>query len=231
MTCTKTLTLAALVLFAHPVLAEGREVYHAFRLEAGAGGTSDGHGAAHWKLDGWIGTDEDKLWLKSEGEREDGKTHRAEFWALYSRAVSTFWDAQIGARHDTRPGSTSYGVIGISGLAPYFVESGAHGFVSEDGDVSARLHLESDLLLTQRLIAQPYLEANISAQDVPELDTGAGLSRAEIGVQTRYQVTPAFAPYIDARYERAFGETVSIARRHGEEDDAVIATLGLRLLF
>ncbi|MEN6318471.1 MAG: copper resistance system multicopper oxidase [Syntrophaceae bacterium] len=215
----------------HKVKAEhGAGIFHAFKLEVG-GGSSDGNGTVDWNFDGWIGTDENKLWMKSEGNRINGKTEQAEFRGMYSRNISIFWDAQIGIRYDMEPTSLTYFLLGVEGLAPYFVEVEAHLFVSEDGDVSARLHLENDLLVTQRLILQPYLEADLYAQDVAERDIGAGLSHAEVGLQIRYEYTRKFAPYIDVKYERKFGETSAIAKSRGESNEAFVGTVGLRLMF
>lgn len=208
----------------------GSQIFHAFRLETDYGGGQDGP-VASWDLDGWVGGNYDKLWIKSEGENADGKLEQAEFWALYSRNVSTFWDVQAGLRHDTRPSSTSYLVLGVNGLAPYFFETEAHLFLSDDGDLTARLREENDFLLTQRLILQPYAEINLSAQDVPEQDIGAGFTNGEIGLQTRYEITRKFAPYVDVRYERKFGQTSSIARSNGEDNDNFIGSIGLRLMF
>jgi copper resistance protein B len=236
---TKIYFTASLLLlaFSQPALAQdphdhqhGSETYHAFRFETDYGAGQDGP-VASWDFDGWIGTDENKLWLKSEGENSDGTTEQVEFWALYSRNVAEFWDLQAGIRHDTQPHSTSYAVFGIEGLAPYFVETEAHLFVSDEGDVSARLRREHDLLLTQRLIFQPYVEINLSAQDVEEQETGAGFTEGEIGLQTRYEITRKFAPYIDVRYERKFGETSSIAKREEGDNDNFIAAVGVRFMF
>lgn len=208
----------------------GSEIYHAFGLEADTGAGSEG-AISSWDLDGWIGSDENKLWLKSEGEVSEGATEQAEFWGLYSRNVSTFWDAQVGIRHDFQPESTSYLTLGFEGLAPYFFETEAHFFISDEGDVSARIRQENDFLITQRLILQPYAEINLFAQDVEEQHIGAGLANAELGIQTRYEITRKFAPYVDVRYERKFGETSSIAKNNGEENDDFIAAVGLRLMF
>jgi len=211
----------------HP---HGSEAYHMFRLETDYGGGQNGP-VASWDFDGWYGTDENKLWLKSEGENSDGTLEQAEFWALYSRNVATFWDVQAGVRHDTQPVSTSYAVLGINGLAPYHYEAEGHLFLSDEGDVSARLRGGKDLLLTQRLILQPYAEVNLSAQDVEEQEIGAGFTDGEIGLQTRYEFTRKFAPYIDFKYERKFGETSSIAKSNGEDNDNVVGSIGLRLMF
>jgi copper resistance protein B len=237
--------LAAAILLAvamsSPALAEedmanmvmqehGGGIFHMFRLETDYGGGKDG-AVARWDLDGWMGTDENKLWIKSEGEHANGRLEDAEVWALYSRNVSTFWDAQAGVRYDFKPRSTTYAVVGFNGLAPYYFETEAHLFVSDKGDVSARLREENDFLLTQKLILQPYAEINLYAQNVPENDVGAGLSSGEIGLQTRYEFTRKFAPYVDIRYSRKFGETSSIAERNGEDNEEVVGSIGIRLMF
>ena len=85
----------------------------------------------------------------------------------------------------------------MNGLAPYFFETEAHIFISEEGYVSANIRQENDLLLTQKLILQPYAEINLFAQDVPDRDIGAGISDGKIGLQTRYEITRKFAPYVD----------------------------------
>ncbi len=234
---TKLITLLGVLLLPTTSLAEPMHhadehpsIFHMFRLEADTGAGRDGS-VSSWHFNGWVGSDTNKLWLKSEGENSDGDTHQAEFWALYSRNIATFWDAQIGVRQDGEPRSTSYLVAGFEGLAPYFFETEAHVFINNNGDVTARLRQENDLLITQRLITQPYGELNFSAQDVPEQEIGAGFTSGELGIQTRYEFTRKFAPYIDVRYERKFGETASIARDDGESRDDLIASIGLRLMF
>lgn len=214
----------------HVLKEHGGGIFHAFRLEAGLG-QGDGENLAEWDFDGWIGGDEHKLWIKSEGERTAGETEQAEAWLLYSRKIATFWDLQIGARHDFQPTSTTYLVFGIDGLAPFFLETEAHLFLSDEGDLSARLRLEKDLLLSQRLITQPYLEGELYAQDVRDRSIGASLADLEIGLQTRYEFSKRFAPYLDLRYERKLGETAAIAKRQGEDRDAGVVLLGLKVLF
>ena len=64
-----------------------------------------------------------------------------------------------------------------------------------------------------------------------EQDVGAGLSDGKIGLQTRYEFTRKFAPYVDVHYGRKFGETASIATSNGESKDEAVASVGLRLMF
>ncbi len=206
-------------------------IFHALRLEIDAGESRENESVANWNLNGWIGGDTHKLWLKSEGTVSDHETESSEAWALYSYNAATFWDLQAGVRYDNRPASVAYFVAGVTGMLPFFVETEAHGFVSDEGDISARLHLERDWLLTQKIIAQPYFEMNAFAQEVKALEVGSGLSDAKLGLQLRYEITRKFAPYIAVEYERSYGETVDYAKRRGEDDSDSTITAGVRLLF
>jgi copper resistance protein B len=234
----KTLLATLAVALMLPITTQAQEkphahsggIFHAFTLEADTGGSRNGP-VSSWDLNGWIGGDTNKLWLKSEGEYVDGAYESAEFWAMYSRNIATFWDFQAGIRHDTRPRSTSYAVLGVAGLAPYFIETEAHLFLSDDGDVSARLRGETDFLFTQQLILQPYMEGNLYAQDVANQEVGAGISDAKAGLQLRYEFTRDFAPYVDVHYGRKFGETSAIAERHHEDKDEAAVSFGLRVMF
>lgn len=208
----------------------GEEIFHAFRLESDYGANKDSS-VASWDLEGWIGNDENKLWLKSEGEYRDGHRESTEFWALYSRNISTFWDLQAGIRHDDKPMPISYAVVGINGLAPYFFETESHLFISENGEVSARLKAGTDFLITQKWIIQPYLEANFSAQDVVSQEIGSGLTGGQMGLQIRYELTRKFAPYLDIHYDRKFGETSLLTKNRGEDSDEYVGAIGLRLMF
>lgn len=208
----------------------GSGIFHMFRSETDFGGGPNGT-VTSWDIKGWVGGDDNKLWLKAEGEHADNKVQDAELWALYSRNIATFWDAQAGIRQDVKPRATTYAVLGFNGLAPYYFETEAHLFISDRGDVSARLREENDFLLTQRLVLQPYVEANIFFQDVPELETGAGLADGKVGLQTRYEITRKFAPYVDLHYDRKFGKTATIAKSDDENVGEFVAAIGLRLMF
>jgi copper resistance protein B len=185
-----------------------------------------------WDAQGWYGTDRDKLWLKSEGtyNLDDGKVDEAELQALVSRAVTTFFDAQVGIRHDVTPNpSRTYAVVGLQGLAPYFLELDSAAFLSDKGDVTARIEAEYDLLLTQRLILQPRVELDLAAQNVEELGIGAGLSGLELGLRLRYEVRRQFAPYIGVSWKRAIGDAARFARRQGEDAAHGTIVAGLRI--
>ncbi len=235
-----TRILAGLLLMVTvPVMAQnidhaaehGGQLYQRLQIEVGAGVDNHDLHLFDWELDGWIGTDENRLRIDAYGHYEDGSSAQAELRLLYSRNVSTFWDAQIGLRQATRPDSISYFTLGIEGLAPYFFETNLHAFISERGDISLQLRQENELFVTQRLILQPFLHASLFLQDVAYLDTAAGLTEAEVGLQLRYEFTREFAPYAHIGYERKFGETASIAIANGRNRDTMNAIVGVRLLF
>ena len=135
------------------------------KLEWGVG-LNGAPNVARWDGQAWYGNDYDKVWAKTQGEAERGRrAEHAEVQLLYSRLVGYYWNLQAGLRYDVRPRpDRAYGVIGVQGLAPGLFEVDAQGFVSERGDLSARLTLFYDLLITQRLVLQPNVEINVAAR-------------------------------------------------------------------
>ena len=186
-----------------------------------------------WDTQGWYGSDHNKFWVKAEGEAEFGSgVERAEFQGLYSRLVTSFFDLQAGIRQDVGPGpSPTYAVLGFQGLAPYWFELDSALFLSDDGDLTARVEAEYDLLFTQRLIGQSRIEFNLAAQDVPELGIGAGLSDVELGFRLRYEIRREIAPYVGVSWERRIGDSADFARAAGSRAGNVFFVAGIRLWF
>lgn len=191
--------------------------------------TSDDVTVVTWDAYAWVGGDDVKLRIEAEGGSLDGDVEQSELRALVSWNVSEFWDVQAGLRHDFAPGDLTWAAVGVHGLAPYFFETDAHVFVSEDGDVALRAEQAIDIAVTQDLFVEPHVELNAFAQDVPELGIGAGVSSVEVGLQVRYEFSRKFAPYIDLVYERDLGETAIITRAAGEDVEATTLRLGLRV--
>ena len=181
----------------------------------------------------WYGGDINKAWFKTEIEGEFGdRPEQAEVQALWSRAIDPWFDLQAGVRYDASPGrDTAHLVLGVQGLAPYWIEVDAAAFVSTRGDVTARVEAEHDVRLTQKLILQPRVEVDFALQDVPREALGSGLSTGEIGLRLRYQISQQFGPYIGLEYDRAFGTTRKFRRRDGEDLGGLSFVTGLRLWF
>ncbi|NKB36553.1 MAG: copper resistance protein B [Gammaproteobacteria bacterium] len=187
-----------------------------------------------WEAQGWYGYDENKFWLKTEGEYEfDGsELEEMEIQGLYSRAISSFWDIQAGIRHDVTPNpSRSYAVIGVQGLAPYWFEIDTAAFVSDKGDVSFRLEAEYELRLQQRLLLQPRVEMNVSLSNDKAIGIGSGLSGLEAGVRIRYEISREFAPYLGVNWKRAFGTSADILEFRGDSNNDISFIAGLRLWY
>src|SRR3546814_15114933 len=59
-----------------------------------------------WKGLGWVGTDLNRLWVRSEGERVDGTNESADVEVLYGRSFAPWRDVVAGVRQDFDPGSS-----------------------------------------------------------------------------------------------------------------------------
>lgn len=189
-------------------------------------------GAQAWDAKSWIGTDMDRLWLRTEGEREDGRTESAFAEALYGRAISPWWDLLIGVRNDFRPGpERTWAAVGVQGLAPYKFDIEATAYIGESGRSHARIEAEYELLLSNRLIVQPQLEAELYGESDRRRRIGAGLSSVELGVRLRYEVGREFAPYLGVVWSRKFGDSADLSRADGEQVEDTRLVAGIRIWF
>ena len=86
-----------------------------------------------------------------------------------------------------------YGVIGVTGLAPQWIEVDADIFFSEKGNTSARLDAEYELLITNYLILQPSVDINFAFSDDKAIGVGSGLNSIEAGLRlVMISLTEAF---------------------------------------
>lgn len=185
-----------------------------------------------WDLSGWIGGDIDRLWLRSEGERSNGKTEDAEIQALWGHAISPWWDVVSGVRQDFKPGAPqTWAAFGLQGMALYNFEAEATAFLGENGQSALRLEGDYDILLTNRLILQPTAELNVYGKNDPQRGIGSGLANTEAGLRLRYEIRREFAPYIGVTWNRTYGHTADYAREEGEDRSEARLVLGVRLWF
>ena len=199
---------------------------------------NDGPDLFRWEIEGWLGGDVNRVWLKTEGDQRTSSPAEgeAELQVLYGRMIAPFWDFQVGVRQDVLHGSGSargrtFGAIGVEGLAPYWFELTPTLFVSDDGDVSARLTAVYELLFTQRLILQPRLELNVAFDDAKEFGVESGFNALEMGVRLRYEFRRQFAPYVGFNWFRRLGDTADLARGGGEPVSVPGFVAGIRMWF
>lgn len=196
-------------------------------------GWDNAHGSGQaWEARGWYGGDIDRLWLRSDGEREGGRTTASSLELAYGRAISPWWHVLIGGRQMFAPGrARTSAAFGVQGMAPYKFEVSAMLYVAEGGHASLHLEGEYDVLLTNRLILQPRLEAELAARDDPAHRTGSGLTTVEGGLRLRYEITRRFAPYVGVEHVRRFGDTADLRRADGEAARETRWVAGLRFWF
>ena len=193
---------------------------------------NDGRDPLVWDAEGWIGKDLHKLWIKTEGEYVDSRVEEVELQALYSRAVAPFWDIQLGWRRNIRPTpNRDWLAFGVKGLAPYFFDIDAALFVGDAGRTSARLQVEYEIMLTQRLVLVPEIELNLYGKDDPATGIGSGLSNIEAGLRLRYEIRREVAPYIGLNWTKLYGDTADFARAEEVDTDDVQFVFGVRAWF
>jgi len=210
------------------------QIFAVFRADRLEYQTGEGNETVLWDVQAWAGSDYNKLWFKSEGSWliDPEKFEEAETELFYSRNIATFWDLQIGVRHDFKPNpDRTFAALGLEGLAPYWFEVEATAYISDDGDLSAGFEAEYDLLFSQRLILQPRFETSVAVQEVEKYGVGRGINDIELGVRLRYEILREFAPYIGVSWHRKLGETADLARDEGEDADVISFVAGVRVWF
>ena len=188
-----------------------------------------------WDGDAFLGTDELKLrWLgKGEYDADGDVLETMENRLVLQKPISDFFDIKAGVRLDSPEDVDRwFGVFGVTGLAPQWIEIDADLFISETGDVSARLDAEYELLITNRLILTPSGEIDVALSDDREIGVASGLNSIELGLRLSYDVVDrTFSPYIGVVFERKFGRTADFARDEGEDPSALFAVIGAKLMF
>ncbi len=181
---------------------------------------------------GWIGQDLNKFWIKLDSEYESDDEYESELQLLYSKAVDTYWDMQLGVRIDEGPDdSQGWAVIGLQGLAPYYFETDMAAFISDEGDLALRLSLEYELLFTQKLILSPEITLDAYGQSNQENGTGSGLASSNIGLRLRYEIEREFAPYVGWTLSKLYGNSRDYAEAAGGDANNSQWLVGIRAWF
>ena len=193
-----------------------------FELRSGGGGTGVG-----WEGEASTGDDRNRFVLATDGEASGDADDRLELHAKWRHALDPWFNAELGLRHDFSSGpERTYLVLGIEGLAPYWIETEAQLFVSNKGDVHARFQAGYDQRLTQRLVLRGETEIDLALQKVPELGITSRIPEFSAGARLRYEFSAMFAPYVgvEARREPQSGQAV-------RDDTAINLLVGLQAWF
>lgn len=215
---------------------EQRELFTSLVIDQLEHRWQEGDNAARWDVEGWAGGDTNRVWMRGEGEQRTSGPSRGdlEIALFYGRHVAAFWDLLVGVRQDVVYGARrnrerTLFALSAEGLAPYRIELEPSLYVSDDGDVSARLTATTDWFVTQRLIAQPRVEINAAASDARAYGVRSGVNDIELGLRLRYEIRREIAPYLGVSWVRRLGDTAEFARSQGDRKSDTAVVLGLRL--
>jgi copper resistance protein B len=181
---------------------------------------------------GWIGSDRNRVIFRAEADRDIDTFGQAHAHVMYGRLFARWWDLVAGVRQDVQPGAPqAWAAFGVQGLAPYWFEVEATAYVGAEGRTEARVKVEYELLLTNRMVLQPHFEAALFGKSDPERGVGSGLSQTELGARLRYEVRREIAPYVGITWTRKWGETGDLAPSTREGREGLRLGAGLRVWF
>ena len=187
-----------------------------------------------WDAQGWLGTDTNRLWIKSEGFSDGRQMSDGDQEALYDRPIPRmrYMDAKAGIRADLDSGPRrAWAALGIEGLAPWFFEIAPTFYIRNGGNIAGRVEGSWELNLTQRLILEPRSELNFYNKDDAARNIGAGFSDLDGGVRLRYEIRRKFAPYAGFAYKGSFNGTAAYEHRSGEAIHTSSFIYGLRVWY
>ena len=213
----------------------GGQIYQATKLENAWIVDEDGKGTLGTKFETLIGTDENRIFIEANLAKPESSDINYDISALYSRNVAPFWDVQTGVRYSEDKNSPNNnridGVIGILGLAPYFFETQAYLYGGENNFWGTSFEFERDLILTQKLITQPYIEADVVFSDDSDYAAKSGLSELKTGIKTRYEITKRIKPFIDVAYQYEKGQKATSMQEATDSEKGWKYGAGIELVF
>ena len=191
----------------------------------------DGTDAAGYDAQAWYGTSYDRLVLKAEGEVQEGSLEETNTELLWTHAIHSFWNTQVGVLNQTGVGpDRNWLALGIQGTAPYWFEVDATVYLGENGRSAFNMEAEYDLLLTQRVILQPRVEMNFYGKNDQATAIGSGLSDLSTGIRLQYQINRQLVPYAGVEQVRLYGQTARFSGvSNGDSETRWLA--GLRFWF
>nr|WP_263396241.1 copper resistance protein B [Pseudomonas alloputida] len=117
-------------------------------------------------------------------------------------------------------------------LAPYVCQRpGRRRHAGGRQQTALRLEAAYAMLLTNRWILEPTLEANLYGRNDAGREQGAGLADSEVGLRLRDEITHGFAPYVGLSFNRLCGSRANQALEDGEELGQTRLVAGIRLRF
>jgi len=184
-------------------------------------------------LQGWYGTTYDRFVIKAEGDIVDSRLEESQTDLLWSHAISSYFDTQLGVRLDQydEGSNRQWLALGIQGLAPYWFETDVTAYIGDSGRTALAIEADYELLFTQRLILQPRVALTLYGEDDPDNNLGSGVSDLALGLRLRYEITRQFAPYIGVEWTDSYGKTADYRQAAGQDISDTQLVAGLRFMF
>jgi copper resistance protein B len=176
----------------------------------------------------WVGKDINKFEISAEIESDGDQIEELQSHAFYRRAISPYWDAKVGIRHDSKPKDRTYAMFGFTGLAPYNVEIDTALYVGKHGQAAAKFFAEKEFSFNRKTTLIPEIEVNFYKNNDPEVGIGSGLSDLTASLRLQYAITPNISPYIGVSWEKKFGNTAKYAEAEGEKTSDAKAFIGIQ---
>ncbi|MDR3027047.1 MAG: copper resistance protein B [Acinetobacter sp.] len=214
----------------------GGQVYQRVTIDNAWMLDEDGKGTLDSSFELRVGTDENKLFIKGSSSKAESSKAEYDLSALYSRNIAAFWDVQAGVRYSDNPERETDqervdAALGLHGLAQYFFETDAYLYFGQDSRVAFSLETSRDLLLTQKLILQPYLDLNVVFSDDSRYAKKSGLNSMTTGLETRYEITKKVMPYVSVAYTYSKGNKETQWQTATDSENGWLYGAGLRLRF
>lgn len=193
---------------------------------------ADHAGYGYWHADGWMGNENNRLFLKTEGSYSKGQVSDSLAQLLYGRAVSESWYLEIGAAQTGAPGPTrNWLALTAEGDLPLSIDSEWMLFLGQNRQAWLRGQLETAVPLVNRWKFVPKLELNFYSQKDSVHQTGSGLSNAELSLRFAYDFTRNVAGYAGYSRYQAFGNTARQLSTGGNPTSDNLLIAGLMISF
>ena len=186
-----------------------------------------------WESEMWFGGDYNKGWFEFDGEVNGKTIEDAELQALYSRYISRFFDLQVGIRHDfgvDGSAPVTYGVLGINGVAPYWIGVDSAFYFSQHGDITFDTDLDYLFYLNQYWFAEINFDIEFNLTRNTSLGIAPGLSDIDTSLKFNYQRW-FFTPYVEFNYLSQFGSSKTAAIASGDAVSDFVVRLGVSAFF
>ncbi|WP_201618244.1 copper resistance protein B [Psychrobacter urativorans] len=187
----------------------------------------------NYETEAWVGTDSQRIMLRSEGEiqTKDDKDIDSLTSLSYWQPLGIYWNGQAGVAYDTKNDKPAI-MTGIEGTTPYFIDTEARAYLYTDGQVRLDLEAEYQWRLDQHWVVIPEVELTAFSKDDTDNNITKGFNELETEVRLTYEtLSRQLAPYVGYRYETALGSARGQQRQLGENVNSSSVTAGVKFWF